>query len=157
MRTIHPLKLIYSILVILFIESLGFAAPSHDPIFHCKTEQDLKGTSKKEGYTLTLKYIDELEADLDQTKKTILTLIEKKEVLLEKLLLPYMKKVLCVENHNSTLDYFEDLYNIKNKMESHLTLKNNYQIAFNQLTAKEKDRVIQAFEALKSLDKNGDF
>lgn len=62
-----------------------------------------------------------------------------------------------MEDFIGDLDYFEDLYNIKNKFEREPTFKMTYQDAFLKLTEQEKESLQQSFESLKELNMQGDF
>lgn len=146
-------------LMIIFLFEIGYSKSKFPDHFVCKDRSAINGKNEKETQSLRLSYIQELDLKMEKDKKEILSYLESKSPAQypQGILLNYMKKILCMDNFSGELDYFQDLYDIKNKFNNKSHLKNHYHAELSQLVTKEQERIQEAFEAIEHSAKNGDF
>lgn len=147
------------VLIFITVSNLGHSKTIKSNTFLCQKKFSKGNSTKQEVHTLKVNYIKELDSKINKDVAVIQNHLNKKvnDSKIEEVLLNFMKKVLCIDDLIGDLDYFEDLYNIKNKFELSSDFKKTYQETFTKLSNVEKERIQKAFESLKDLNKNGDF
>lgn len=150
--------LVMMLIIVLFFE-MGYSKTIIKNSFVCKERNHIKGKTEEETSTLRAKYTQELDSKMEKDKNSILSAMGNgaQSISMDILLLGYMKKIICMQNFTGVLDYFEDLHEIKKKLEVKSVLKKSYLTAFSQLSTKEQESIEDSYRAIEHREKDGDF
>lgn len=105
-------------------------------------------------------YYKKLDDELDRDKNAIIEQLQKKNNITQIDFFNYMKKIVCIFDHDGMLDHAENLYDIRNQMliqASAFKSRKSYELAFGQLDTESKVLLGECFEAIKEMKEDPSF